>query len=208
MFGLSIYYLDLFGVAVFATTGALVASRKQLDIISFMLLATLTGIGGGTVRDLILDRPVFWTVDQTYLITCIAIAVIAFFTSHLIQRRYIALLWLDAIGLAAYGVLGAHIALQNGTGAFVAIGLGMMTATFGGMIRDVVSDENTLILQAEIYATAALVAAGGYVLLVSFGATPFFAAIFGTAIGFIVRAGAIQFGWQLPRYKPREGKDY
>jgi uncharacterized membrane protein YeiH len=87
MFKLSIYYLDLFGVAVFATTGALVASRKQLDIISFMLLATLTGIGGGTVRDLILDRPVFWTVDQTYLITCIAIAVFNFFTSHLIQRR-------------------------------------------------------------------------------------------------------------------------
>jgi uncharacterized membrane protein YeiH len=208
MFKLSIYYLDLFGVAVFATTGALVASRKQLDIISFMLLATLTGIGGGTVRDLILDRPVFWTVDQTYLITCIAIAVFTFFTSPLIPRRYIALLWLDAIGLAAYGVLGAHIAMQHGMGAFVAIGLGMMTATFGGMIRDVVSDENTLILQAEIYATAALIAAGGYVFMVSLGVTPFFAAIFGTTIGFIIRAGAIQFGWQLPRYKPREGKEY
>lgn len=207
MFGISIYYLDLFGVAIFATTGALVASRKQLDIISFALLATLTGVGGGTVRDLVLDRPVFWTVDQTYLVTCLAIAVIAFFTSHLIQRRYLTLLWLDAIGLAAYGVLGAHIAHQHGMGFFVATALGMMTATFGGMIRDVVSDENTLILQAEIYATAALVAAGGYLTLVYLGLTPSIAALIGTLIGFAIRACAIQFGWQLPRYKPREGRD-
>lgn len=208
MFSVPIYYLDLFGVAIFATTGALVASRKQLDIISFALLATLTGVGGGTVRDLILDRPVFWIVDQTYLITCIAISVVAFFASHLIQRRYIALLWLDAIGLAAYGVLGAHIAHQHGQGFFVATALGMMTATFGGMIRDVVSDENTLILQDEIYATAALFAAGGYISLVYLNVTPTIAAIAGTVIGFILRAGAIQFGWQLPRYKPREGKEY
>ncbi|MGJ8528038.1 trimeric intracellular cation channel family protein [Maritalea sp.] len=208
MFSLPIYYLDLFGVAIFATTGALVASRKQLDIISFGLLATLTGVGGGTVRDLILDRPVFWIVDQTYLATCLAIAFVAFFTSHLIQRRYLALLWLDAVGLAAYGVLGAHIAHQNGAGFFVAIALGMMTATFGGMIRDVVCDENTLILQDEIYATAALLAAGGYIALIYLGVDPFYAAIAGTFFGFALRAGGIQLGWQIPRYKPREGREY
>jgi len=208
VFNVPIYYLDLFGVAIFATTGALVASRRQMDIIGFALLATLTGVGGGTLRDLILDRPVFWIVDQTYLVTCLTIAIVGFFASHLIQRRYIALLWLDAVGLAAYGVLGAHIAHTNGAGFFVASALGVMTSTFGGMIRDVVCDENVLILQDEIYATAALAAAGGYMALVYLGMPFFFAAILGTTIGFIVRAGAIQFGWKIARYKPREGRDY
>jgi len=208
MFSVPIYYLDLFGVAIFAMTGALVASRKQMDIIGFALLATLTGVGGGTLRDLILDRPVFWLVDQTYLVTCLAIATTAFFTSHLIHRRYVVLLWLDAIGLAAYGVLGAHIAYTNGAGFFVATALGVMTATFGGMIRDVVCDENVLILQDEIYATAALAAAGGYLLVMYFGVPAFFSAAFGTLLGFLVRAGAIQFNWKIPRYRPREGREY
>lgn len=208
MLSTPLYILDLIGVAVFATTGALVASRKQMDIIGFVLLATLTGVGGGTFRDLILGRTVFWTIDQTYLITCFSIATIAFFASHLIQRRYIALLWLDGIGLSAYGVMGAHIASQNGAGFFVAGAMGVMTATFGGMIRDVVSDENVLILQDEIYATAALVAACAYLGLTYLGIPPLYAASAGTALGLIARGGAIIWHWQLPRYKPREGREY
>ncbi len=154
-----VYWLDFIGVAVFAATGALAASRKQMDLIGFSLLATLTGIGGGTVRDLILDRSVFWLADQIYLIICLSVALLSFFAAHFIQRRYTLLLWLDAVGLAAYGALGAHLALKAGAGMIAAAALGVITATFGGMMRDIVSQETPLILKQELYATAALCSA-------------------------------------------------
>lgn len=200
--------LDYLGVAVFAATGALVASRKQMDLIGFGLLATLTGVGGGTVRDLVIGRPVFWIIDPSYLIVCLSIAFVLFFGAHLVQRRYVVLLWMDALGLAAYGVLGAHIATVNGVGFVPAIVLGVVTATFGGTIRDVVSNEQPLILKQEIYATAALAAASVYVGCVAVGLPALAAAGAGGLTGFAVRAGAILRGWQLPRYRPRPGRDY
>jgi uncharacterized membrane protein YeiH len=203
-----IYWLDMLGVAVFAATGALAASRKQMDLIGFALLATLTGIGGGTVRDVILDRPVFWLADQTYLIICLAVAAFAFFAAHLVQRRYPILLWLDALGLAAYGVLGAQVAYASGSGALVAAILGMITATFGGLMRDVVSEETPLILKQQIYATAALLAASIYLGVLELLGDPALAAMSGILGGFCLRAGAIRFGWSLPRYRPREGRSY
>jgi uncharacterized membrane protein YeiH len=203
-----VYWLDIIGVAVFAATGALAASRKQMDLIGFALFATFTGIGGGTVRDLILDRPVFWLLDQTYLAICLAVAVISFFTGHLIQRRYSLLLWLDAAGLAAYGVLGAHVAATAGAGAIVAAALGVITATFGGMMRDVVSQETPLILKQELYATAALSSAIVYLGLIALGLPVSFATALAIAAGFGLRAGAIRYGWSLPRYRPREGRPY
>src|SRR5918994_3336799 len=102
-----ILLLDYAGVAVFAATGALAASRKQLDIIGFLFLASITGIGGGTFRDLILDVPVFWIGNRTYVLVCAAVAVLIFFTAHFVESRYRLLLWLDAVGLAAYSVIGA-----------------------------------------------------------------------------------------------------
>lgn len=200
--------LDYLGVAVFAATGALVASRQQMDLIGFALLATLTGVGGGTVRDLVLDRTVFWVADQSYLVVCLLIALLLFFTAHLAQRRYVVLLWMDALGLAAYGVLGAYLAKLEGVGPVPAIVLGVVTATFGGMIRDVVSDEQPLILKQEIYATAALAAACVYVAASAAGAATIIAVAAGIAVGFAVRAGAIVWHWQLPRYRPRPGRDY
>ena len=200
--------LDYLGVAVFAATGALVASRKQMDLIGFALLATLTGVGGGTVRDLVIGRSVFWVADPSYLAVCLVIALALFFAAHLVQRRYVVLLWMDALGLAAYGVLGAHIALTNGAGFLPAMVLGMVTATFGGMIRDVISQEQPLILGQELYATAALGAACVYVGAVAAGAPALPAAAAATVVGFALRAGAIVKGWTLPRYKPRAGRDY
>ncbi len=203
-----VYWLDIVGVAVFAATGALAASRKQLDLIGFTLLATFTGVGGGTVRDLILDRPVFWLLDQTYLAICVAVAVLSFFAAHLIQRRYPLLLWLDAIGLAAYGVLGAHVALAAGAGLIVAAALGVITATFGGMMRDVVSQETPLILKQEVYATAAFCSAAVYIAALAMHGPCRLPPGLAIAAGFGLRAGAIRFGWSLPRYKPREGRTY
>jgi uncharacterized membrane protein YeiH len=203
-----VYWLDIVGVAVFAATGALAASRKQMDLIGFALLATFTGIGGGTLRDLILDRPVFWLLDQAYLAICLAVAVLSFFTGHLVQRRYALLLWLDAVGLAAYGVLGAHVAVAAGAGVIVAAALGVITATFGGMMRDVVSQETPLILKQELYATAALCSAAVYLSLIGLQASVPLAAAIAIAAGFSLRAGAIRFGWSLPRYRPRQGRPY
>src|SRR5690606_7466267 len=94
--------LDYAGVAVFAATGALAASRKQLDIIGFLFLAGVTGIGGGTLRDIILDSPVFWVENRDYVLISAAVAVVVFFFAHRVESRYRLLLWLDAVGIAAF----------------------------------------------------------------------------------------------------------
>ena len=202
------YILDLLGVTVFALSGSLVASRQQLDLIGFGLLASLTGIGGGTLRDLIIGRPVFWISDQTYLIVCLAGALAVYLFGPLIQRRYVVLLWCDAVGLAAYGVLGAHIALAEGLGAVAALVMGVMTATFGGLARDIVGGETPLFLKQEVYVTAALAAGCAYVVLAAFAVPALWAAIIAAPVGFLVRAGGIAFNWTLPRYKPRGGRSY
>ena len=123
-------FFDYAGVAVFAATGALAASRKQLDILGFIFLAAATGIGGGTLRDLVLGVPVFWTVNQDYILVCAAVAVIVYFTAHRLESRYKLLLWLDAVGLAAYCVYGAYKGLVVTGSATVAVVTGVMTAAF------------------------------------------------------------------------------
>ncbi|MBO0332596.1 trimeric intracellular cation channel family protein [Sneathiella sp. CAU 1612] len=209
MFTDFITILDLVGVAVFAATGGLVASRKEMDLIGFGMMATFTGVGGGTVRDVILDRPVFWVEDHRYLLVCLGIALLLYFFASHVQRRYVVLLWSDAIGLAAFAVLGAQLAREADAGPLIAIVLGMITATFGGLARDLVAGETPLLLKQEIYATAALVSAAVYVVFVdSIGVAPLIAAIGAILTGFAVRAGAILFGWSLPRYKQRAGRIY
>lgn len=200
--------LDLVGVAVFAASGSLVASRKEMDIVGFGLMAALTGIGGGTLRDLLLDRPVFWIADQSYLLVCFFIAVMVFFFAHRLQKRYVALLWADAVGLSAFGVMGAHIASVSQASPLAAIAFGVMTATFGGLARDIAAGENPLLLKPEVYVTAALLAAGTYVGLTFVGVVPAISAVIGILAGFLLRAGGIHYGWVLPRYKSRAGRDY
>lgn len=114
--------LDWFGIAVFAVTGALVASRKQMDIFGFALLGTVTGVGGGTIRDVLLGAlPVFWVQQPAYVLTCVAVSTLVFFFAHVPQSRYRVLLWLDAAGLALFAVLGAEKALAAGAGPVVAV---------------------------------------------------------------------------------------
>ncbi|MGY6647087.1 MAG: trimeric intracellular cation channel family protein [Salinarimonas sp.] len=199
--------IDYLGVAAFAASGALVASRKQMDIVGFTLLALVTGIGGGTIRDLLLGLPVFWLERPVYLLICAAIATAAFFTAHLPASRYRVLLWCDAAGLALFAVVGAETALLAGAGPFVAIVMGMITATFGGVIRDVLGTEEPVILSREIYATAALAGAGSFVLLDALGLARDGALIAALVIGFSIRGFAIARGWSLPRYRQRPGRD-
>lgn len=197
--------LDILGVIVFAASGALVASRKGMDLVGFALLASITGVGGGTLRDVLLGRPAFWIGDPLAVWICLGVAVLGFFTAHLIARRYKPLLWADAIGISLYGVMGAELALRAGAGPLVATVMGMMTATFGGLIRDVICGETPLILRKEVYATAAAVAAATHVGLSAAGVRLEVAGVVGLVAGFAVRAAGIARGLSLPTYRRPAG---
>ncbi len=198
--------LDYAGVAVFAATGALAASRKELDIIGFVFFAAITGMGGGTVRDVVLNSPVFWTLKPAYVLVCVAVAIVVFFTAPMLESRYRLLLWLDAVGLAAYSVLGAALGLSVTGSPVVALVTGMMTATVGGIIRDVLAGEPSVLLRPEVYVTAALTGAAVYTALSYFGVDRAIAAGVGVLAAFLVRGGALRFGWSFPRYKSRPGR--
>jgi len=202
----AIQLFDYAGIAVFAATGALAASRKQLDIIGFLFLASVTAIGGGTFRDLILNVPVFWVGNRTYLLVCAAVAVIVFFTAHLVEYRYKLLLWLDAIGLAAYSVMGAAKGLAITGSPVVAVVTGTLTATFGGILRDLLAGEPSVLLRPEIYVTAAMAGASVYTVGELFYLPVEVSALAAFAVAFVVRGGALKFGWRFPAYKSRPGR--
>jgi uncharacterized membrane protein YeiH len=207
MFANFVLTLDFLGTAVFAVTGALVASRKQMDITGFMLLAVVTGVGGGSLRDTMLDTlPVFWVREPLYLGICIAVAAAVFFLAHIPESRYRALLWLDAAGLAVFCVVGAEKALEADAGPFIAVVMGVATATVGGVIRDVLGGEVPLILRKEIYVTAALAGAVAFVGLGALGVAGPVAAVVGFAVCFVIRALALHYLWSLPVYRARPGR--
>lgn len=197
-------FLDWFGLCVFAMTGALVASRKQMDIVGFALMGSVTGIGGGTIRDVLLGiTPVFWVQKPAYLITCLVVSCATFFGAGFMQSRYKYLLWLDAVGLALFAVTGASTALAHGAGTTIAIAMGVATATFGGIIRDILGGESPIILSREIYITAALLGAGSYVGLVRLGTSQDMAIITGFLTALALRSAALAWQLSLPRYRPR-----
>ena len=201
--------LEWFGIVVFAITGALVASRKQMDVFGFALLGTVTGVGGGTLRDLVLGKlPVFWVMQPAYIGVCVAVSVLVFFTAHIPESRYRLLLWLDAVGLALFSVTGAEIGIEAGTAASIAIVMGVITATFGGIVRDVLGGEVPLLLRKEIYVTAALLGAAVLVVCVEAGLPRTLALTAGFASAFALRALALVFGWSLPAYRPRPGRNH
>ncbi|UPY37629.1 trimeric intracellular cation channel family protein [Sediminicoccus sp. KRV36] len=204
-----LYWIDHAAIAVFAISGALVASRKQMDAVGFILIAIVTGFGGGTLRDLLLGRtPVFWLRAPELVGVAVVAAVVVFFTAHRFQNRFRALLWADAVGLSIYAVLGAEIALLAGAHAWAAVILGVITATFGGIARDVICNEIPLILRKEIYVTAAAAGATMFILLRLEGIWREPAFLAGALTCFAIRAAAIQLGWSLPGYRGRPGRDY
>ncbi len=197
--------LDYASVLIFALTGALVASRGQLDPVGFIFFATLTGIGGGTLRDLVLGRdPVFWVGSPGILLLTAGAAITVFFTAHLLESRYRALLWLDACALAVAVPAGVGVALEAGVSPVVTVVMGVMTGTFGGLMRDVVSNEVPLILkQGELYITAAFGGALAAVVLMGLGCGRGWALILCAVTVFALRGGSMIFGWKLPVYKAR-----
>lgn len=200
--------LTWLAVAVLAVAGALTASRKLLDPVGFMLVACLCAFGGGTVRDVILNQPVFWLAVPEMVALAAALALVVFFAAHRLERRFVALLWADAVGLGLFAVLGAEAAQRAGGAAWVAILMGTITATAGGILRDIVCTEVPLVLRREIYATAAALGAAVFILAQGAGAGRVLAVSLGIAVGFGARAAAILGGWSLPTYRARPGRDY
>src|SRR5215207_1377608 len=137
---------DILAAVVFAVSGALVASRKEMDVMGFMWLAVITGVGGGTVRDLILDVPVFWVQNPVYVCACLLTAVVMHFVAPLVESRYRALLWFDAFGLALVTVAGTVKALDLGAPPLVAIAMGAVTGSVGGIIRDTLGHVPSVLL--------------------------------------------------------------
>lgn len=199
------YVADLLGVAVFAISGTVLAFRKHMDGFGVVVLASLTAIGGGTTRDLILDVPVFWLHDPTYFIVILGAAVITIMWLRL--KAYIPfnrLLFADALGIAFFTVLGAEKALSVGVGGFSAVIMGTMTAVCGGMLRDVVAREIPLVLKSELYATTCLVGAIFFVLIHPY--SPNLAMLIALATTFSLRIVALRYSWSLPVFSENQEK--
>lgn len=192
--------LDMAGVAVFAVSGALAAARIKQTIVTFAFFAAITGIGGGTLRDLLIGAPVFWVGRSDYLGICL-VAAAAVWLLKADRWRLDALLWFDALGLGAYSVLGAAKALSLGVPALPSVIMGVLTASFGGIVRDLLAGEPSILLRREIYVSAAALGAGIYVGLTLLGLSLWPAALIGAAAGFGLRGLAIATGLALPGYR-------
>ena len=195
--------LDYASVLIFAITGALVASRAQLDLVGFAFIACLTALGGGTIRDILLDRnPIFWIANPAYLGVAAGAALLVFFTAHLLESRLRTLIWLDSLALAVAVAAGAGVALSLDQSAIIVILMGMITGCMGGLMRDVVVGQVPLVLQqGELYVTAAFAGAATAVLVNGYDFAPLLALLTCAVVTWALRAGSLFFGWHLPVYK-------
>lgn len=192
-------WLDYAAVAVFGATGALAAARRNHDIVTFGFFAAVTGVGGGTLRDLLIGAPVFWTHQPAFVAVCL-IAAVAVWLFGSSRSRETILLWLDALGMAAYSVVGAAKAETFGVAPLAAMVMGVLTATFGGVVRDVLAGEPSVLLRRDIYITAAVVGAAAYVGARVLGLPSLAADLIGFAAAFALRACAIVWRWTLPGF--------
>lgn len=191
--------LDYFGIAVFAVSGALLAAERGQTLVTFIFFAVVTGVGGGTLRDLLIGAPVFWVHTNATLLICIGAALVVWLLS---RRRFAgqALLWFDAAGLGAYATYGAAKALGYGVAPVPAFAMGVLTACVGGIVRDVLASEPSILMRRELYVTAAALAAGLLVGLTLLGVAGWIAAAIACLAGFALRGLAIARGWSLPAY--------
>ena len=192
--------LDLIGIGVFAVSGALAAGRKRLDLLGVFVLASVNAIGGGTIRDLLLDRhPIFWLSDATFLAVIIVAVAITFTYVQWRRPPVAALLVADALGLALFSIGGAQIAQREGLPAVTVIILGTITGVAGGVIRDLLSAEIPFVLRrGNLYASAVIVGIAAYLTLEVVGVARHTAALTGMGLIATLRLAAIRWGLKLP----------
>ncbi len=197
-----LYWLDLFGVAVFAVSGALTAGRAGLDLLGVLVIASFTAIGGGTVRDLLLNRhPIFWIRDPTYLIVIAATAFLTIGYVRMLPPPRDVLLVADALGLALFAMSGAQIAESKRLSPVIVVLMGTMTGVAGGVLRDVLTGRVPLLLQRDIYATAAIAGISLYLLLQVIGVRRAWAFSAGLVAIVALRLLSIAWGLQLPVFR-------
>ena len=195
--------LDYAGIALFAASGGIVAARKSLDPFGAAVIGVVTGMGGGTTRDIILGQlPVYWIAQPHYLVIAIIGGLVGYYGSELVRgetgARRTALIWADAAGLSVFCVLGAQAGLAIGAHWSVALVTGVLTASFGGFVRDVIVNEVPLLLREDIYALAALLGASVYLIALQFDLDPGLSAIIAALGAFALRGLAIVYRWTLP----------
>ena len=196
-----IHALDLFGIAVFAVSGALSAGRKSMDVFGVIVVAVVTATGGGTIRDVLLDRhPVFWIGDPTYLVVILVAAIATVSFTRFQRPPRVSLLVADAFGLGLFSIVGARIALEAGAPILIAVLMGAITGSAGGLLRDILCAEIPLILRRDIYAVASLIGATVYVLLEEVGLALTISAPVGAATVFLLRLAAMKWNLQVPSF--------
>ena len=194
-----LYLLDLLGVAVFSVSGALAAGRLQLDLLGVLVLASLTAIGGGTLRDLLMNRhPVFWMAKTSYLLVICAAALGTVLYVQFLPIPAQALLVADALGLALFALSGAQLAEAARLSPVIVVLMGTITGTAGGVMRDICSNQIPLLLRQDIYASAAIAGIVLYLLLKAAGLRPAWAFSLGIVAVVALRLSAIFLGWHLP----------
>ena len=193
------HLLNLAGVAFFAISGALAAYEKDVDSFGVVVLGSITAVGGGTLRDLVLDEDVFWVANSDYLYACYLAIIVTIVLLRLrsnLKGYYLMLV--DAIGLGLFNIIGIEKALISGADMLVAITLGTCTAIFGGLIRDVICREIPLVMRCELYATASLIGGGVYAILFHFNAEYEWCIAGSLLTTLVLRLGALKWGWRIP----------
>ncbi|MES1964218.1 trimeric intracellular cation channel family protein [Psychrobacter sp. AH5] len=194
-----LYLLDMVGIVACAIAGTLLAQHKGFDIAGCILVSMVNAIGGGTVRDLVLDRhPLFWMTDLNYVIVITITSLVLQIFFHLYHKIDNALKLFDAIGLAAFSVIGFKVALNQDMSPLIAIMMGVWTAIIGGLLRDIICNEIPLLLQREIYISASIAGSVTYLLLDYFGVNPGINEFIMLGVIFAVRMLALRFDWHLP----------
>jgi uncharacterized membrane protein YeiH len=199
-----IYWLDLFGIAVFACSGALAAGQKRMDLFGVVVLAFVTAVGGGTLRDLVIgNAPVFWVRDPVYVWVALGAGLLTFLAAHLHRFSADTLVIADALGLAVFSVLGTRVGVAQVGPGIIAAMTGVMSGVVGGIVRDVLVNRVPLVLRREIYASAALLGAIALQLLDAAGlATPYPALLAG-ALVLALRLAAVRWQLHLPAFPDR-----
>lgn len=197
------YWVTQAAVAVSAAAGVLEAGKKKIDLFGMLLIAFVAALGGGTIRDLLLDRTVFWIKDQNYLFVAIGSGLVTFFLARWIKLSKNAFLLPDAAGLALFTVAGTNVALNLQVPWFVASFMGVITGVMGGVLRDVLCNEEPLIFQGALYATVAWLGALGLIACLHLGMQPLPAAVLIGLLIFVVRMVAIKRNIGLPMYRSR-----
>lgn len=197
----NLYWITLIAVIVSSASGVLKAGFKQFDLFGVIIIAIATGLGGGSLRDMLLDREVFWIEDQVFFIASLGSAVIIFILARMVVISQKFFLIPDAAGLATFGIAGTLVSLMDGSPWLVASFMGVMTGTMGGIFRDILSNEPPVVFQSPLYATVSWGGSLAFIALINFGVNATLSAVIAGLSIFIARLLAIQFNLSLPKFR-------